>query len=468
MDVLLIVLVLCLLMLMAYRGFSTILIAPICGLILIAFASKPLLPAFTELFMIRTVGYVKSFFPIFLLGSIFGQLMGDSGFARSIARAIIRYFGKERALLAVCLTGSILTYGGVSLLVVTFAVYPFAAALYKEANIPKRFLIGALVTGAFTATLGAYPGSPQIQNIIPASFFGTTIYASPGIGLITGTALWLCSYFYMHFRIRKAAAAGEGYGENQINEPLNLDESKPTIKAVYAMLPLLAVLAINFYMGRVMTWDSTLLDPYKAMKLPLLAGAVKNVSSSWATIVALTVGSALVLILGRRYFSNGWTGILKSLNAGANGALLAIMNTAILVGFGSLMATSPGFQGILEGLMGIKIGNTPLWSMAVASNVLAGLTGSASGGISIALDLMGPQWLAWANQAGVPLDIMTRVAAIASGGLSLTPHNGALITMFVVCGLSHKTSYLDVAIISIFKGSASFLAIILYTIFGNF
>jgi H+/gluconate symporter-like permease len=468
MDVLLIVLVLCLLMFMAYRGFSTILIAPICGLLLVAFAAKPLLPAFTELFMIRTVGYVKSFFPIFLLGSIFGQLMGDSGFARSIAKAIIKYFGKERALLAVCLTGSILTYGGVSLLVVTFAVYPFAAALYKEANIPKRFLIGAMVTGAFTATLGAYPGSPQIQNIIPAAFFGTNIYASPGIGLITGTVLWLCSYFYMYFSQKKAMAAGEGYGENHINEPLNLDENKPTIKAAYAMIPLLSVLAINFYMGRIMTWDPTLLDPYKIMKLPLLAGAVKNVSSSWATIVALTVGSALVLIMGRRYFSNGWTGILKSLNAGANGALLAIMNTAILVGFGSLMATSAGFKGILDGLMGIQIGDTPLWSMAVASNVLAGLTGSASGGISIALDLMGPQWLAWANNAGVPLDIMTRVAAIASGGLSLTPHNGALITMFVVCGLSHKTSYLDVAIISIFKGSASFLAIILYTMFGNF
>ena len=468
MDILFIVLSLCLLMFMAYRGFSTIIIAPVCGLLLVALAGKAILPNFTELFMIRTVGYVKSFFPIFLLGSIFGQLMGDSGFARSIARAIINYFGKERALLSVCLTGSILTYGGVSLLVVTFAVYPFAAALYKEAGIPKRFIVGALVTGAFTATLGAYPGSPQIQNIIPASFFGTTIYASPGIGLITGTALWLCSYYYMYFRQKKAVAAGEGYGENHIMEPLNLDESKPTIKAVYAIIPLLAVLAINFYMGRVMTWDPKLLDPFKAMKLPLLAGSVNNVSSSWATIVALAVGSLLVLVLGYKYFNNGRTGILKSLNAGANGALLAIMNTAILVGFGSLMAASDGFKGILDGLMAIKIGGTPLWSMAIASNVLAGLTGSASGGISIALDLMGPQWLAWANQSGVPLDVMTRVAAIASGGLSLTPHNGALITMFVVCGLSHKTSYLDVAIISIFKGSASFLAIILYTLFGNF
>jgi H+/gluconate symporter-like permease len=138
--------------------------------------------------------------------------------------------------------------------------------------------------------------------------------------------------------------------------------------------------------------------------------------------------------------------LLKSLNAGANASLLAIMNTAVLVGFGSLMASSDGFKSILDGLMAIKIGDTPLWSMAVAANVLAGLTGSASGGISIALDLMGPQWLAWAQQAGVPLDI----------------------TMFVVCGLSHKTSYLDVAIISIFKGSASFLAIILFTLFGNF
>lgn len=310
MDAFLIILSLCLLMYMAYHGFSTILIAPVCGLLLVALAGKAVLPAFTEIFMIKTVGYVISFFPIFLLGSIFGQLMADSGFVRSIAKAIIKYFGRERALLSVCLTGSILTYGGVSLLVVTFAVYPFAAALYKEANIPKRFIIGALVTGAFTATLGAYPGSPQIQNLIPASFFGTTIYASPGIGIITGTALWLCSYFYMNYRHKKAAA-GEGYGENQINEPLNLDDSKPTIKPVYALIPLIAVLAINFYMGRMMTWGATLLDPYKAMKLPLLAGAVKNVSSSWATIVALAAGSLLVIAEGRRYFSNGWDRHLK-------------------------------------------------------------------------------------------------------------------------------------------------------------
>ena len=143
------------------------------------------------------------------------------------------------------------------------------------------------------------------------------------------------------------------------------------------------------------------------------------------------------------------------------------MNTAILVGFGSILSTSAGFKGIVDGLMAIKIGGTPLWSMAITANVLAGITGSASGGISIALDLMGKAWLEWANMAGVPLDIMTRVAAIASGGFSLTPHNGALITMFVVCGLNHKTSYLDVAIISLFKGSASFLAIIIFSIFGN-
>jgi len=455
-------------MYMAFRGFSTVIIAPFCGLLLVALAGNAVLPSFTELFMIKTVGYIKRFFPIFLLGSIFGQLMGDSGFARSIAKAIIKYFGKERALLSVCLTGSILTYGGVSLLVVTFAVYPFAAALYKEANIPKRFIVGALVIGAFTATLGAFPGSPQIQNIIPATFFGTTIYASPGIGLITGTALWLSSYFYMAYRHKRAVAAGEGYGENHINEPLNVDDSKPGIKAGYAIIPLIAVLGINFYMGRIMTWDAALLDPFKDMKLPLLVPGIKNISSSWATICALTAGSLLILIMGRNHFNQGWSGILKSLNAGANGSLLAIMNTAVLVGFGSIMSSSDGFKHILDGLMAIRIGDTPLWSMAVASNVLAGVTGSASGGLAIALDLMGQQWLDWANQAGVPLDIMTRVAAIASGGLSLTPHNGALITMFVVCGLTHKTSYLDVAIISLIKGSASFLAIILFTIFGNF
>lgn len=469
MDVIIILGCLLALMYLAWRGFSVILLAPACGLLAVALMGKAVLPAYTELFMIKTVGFIKSYFPVFFLGSVFGQLMGDSGFARSIAKAIVQKLGKDKALLSVVLPGSILTFGGVSLFVVVFAIYPFAAALYKEAGIPKRFIPGAIVTGAFTATLGAFPGSPQIQNIIPATFFGSTIFASPGIGIITGVVLWTACILYMHFQHKKAAAAGEGYGTvGLINEPLVNEEEDADTNGWIAGFPILVVLAIIFYINYNVSWDPELLAPYKAMKLPMVAASIKNVQSAWALICGLFIGSILIIGLGWKKFSGGPKGVIKSLNVGTNGSIMAILNTACLVGFGSIISTSEGFKHISEFLMGIQIGSTPLWSQAITINILAAITGSASGGVSIALDLMGRQWMEWGMQAGVPIDVMTRVAAIASGGLSLTPHNGALITLLTVCGLTHKQSYKDVLILSLFKGSASFLAIILYLIFGNF
>lgn len=470
MDVVIILGCLLTLMYLAWRGFSVILLAQACGLLAVALMGKAVLPAYTELFMIKTVGFIKSYFPVFFLGSILGQLMGDSGFARNIAKAIVQKLGKDKALLAVVLPGSILTYGGVSLFVVVFAIYPFAAALYKEANIPKRFIPGAIVTGAFTATLGAFPGSPQIQNIIPATFFGSTIFASPGIGIVTGVVLWTACILYMHSQHKKAAATGEGYGTTGlINEPL-LSETQvgTTTNGWIAAFPIFVVLAIIFYINYNVVWDPALLAPYKAMKLPMVAPSIKNVQSSWALICGLFAGVLLIIGLGWKNFSGGPKGVIKSLNVGTNGSIMAILNTACLVGFGSIISTSEGFKHISEFLMGIQIGSTPLWSQAITINILAAITGSASGGVSIALDLMGHQWLEWGIQSGVPIDVLTRIAAIASGGLSLTPQNGALITLFTVCGLTHKQSYKNILVLTLFKGSASFFAIILYSIFGNF
>ena len=364
MDVVIILGCLCALMYLAWRGFSVILLAPACGFLAVALMGKAILPAYTELFMIKTVGFIKSYFPVFFLGSLFGQLMGDSGFARSIAKSIVKKLGKDKALLSVVLPGSILTFGGVSLFVVVFAIYPFAAALYKEAGIPKRFIPGAIVTGAFTATLGAFPGSPQIQNIIPATFFGSTIFASPGIGIVTGIVLWSACFIYMYCQHKKAAAKGEGYGSPSelINEPLIKEEDTASTNGWIATFPILAVLAIIFYINYNVSWDPALLAPYKAMKLPMVAGSIKNVQSSWALICGLFVGAILIIGLGWKNFVGGPKGVIKSLNIGTNGSIMAILNTACLVGFGSIISTSDGFKHISQFLMGIQIGSTPLWS----------------------------------------------------------------------------------------------------------
>ncbi|KYZ76978.1 transporter [Anaerosporomusa subterranea] len=452
-----------LLMFFAYRGFSVILFSPIFALLAATMSGLALMPAYTELFMAKAVVYVKTFFPIFMLGAVFGKVMEDTGLAKSISISIIKGLGQERAILAVVLAGAALTYGGVSLFVVVFAVYPFAAALFREANIPKRLIPGSIALGAFTFTMDSFPGTPQIQNIIPTNFFGTNIYAAPISGILGGLAIAAGGLWWLERRRKAAAAAGEGYGNHTINEPEARDDSG--LPAWYiAALPLVTVLVVNFIMTRLFTWDPNLLAPFQAMKLPLIAASVKNVISIWSLIIALVCGIVLAVSLGVTRLPKG--GLAKALNAGAIGSLLAIMNTASEVGYGNVVASLPGFKSISGALMGIKIGGTPLVSEAVTVTTLAGITGSASGGMSIALDLMAKDWLAWANQIGMSPEMLHRVASMASGGMDTLPHNGAVITLLAVCGLTHKDSYPDIFMITCLKTIAVFAVIILHTVTG--
>lgn len=466
MEVISIIASLFLLIFFAYRGYSVIIFAPVFALLAASMSSLPIMPTYTELFMAKGVTYVKAFFPAFLLGAIFGKIMEDTGLAKGIAHSIIKGLGKERAVLAVALAGGVLTYGGVSMFVVVFAVYPFAAALFREANIPKRLIPAAIVLGAFTATMDSFPGSPQIQNIIPTSFFGTTIYAAPISGIFGGTLLVFSGLFYLNHRYKTAIESGEGYGNHTLNEPdvrEDKDEKLPSWKI--GVIPLLAVLVINFMMINYFTWNPSMLAPFQAMKLPLVAASVKNVISIWSLIIALVIGILLAMGLGYKSIPKGGS-LVKAMNAGAIGSLLAIMNTASEVGYGNVIAALPGFKFISTALMSIKIGGTPLVSEAVTVTTLAGVTGSASGGMSIALDLMSKDWLAWAQSIGMSPEILHRVASMASGGMDTLPHNGAIITLLAVCGLTHKQAYKDIFALTLMKTCIAFIVVFFHLLTG--
>ncbi|MGE5789723.1 MAG: GntP family permease [Syntrophaceae bacterium] len=465
MEVIGIVLSLFLLMGFAYMGFSVILFAPVFALIAAVLQGMPLMPSYTELFMAKAVVYVKIYFPVFMLGAVFGKVMEDTLLAKGISSAIMQKLGMKRAILAVVLSCAILTYGGVSLFVVVFAVYPFAASLFKEANIPKRLVPGTIALGSFTATMDAFPGSPQIQNIIPTNFYGTTGYAAP-IGRTIGRVLiFVFGLMYLEWRRKKAMDKGEGYGDHTLNEPAPAAADVVLPKWYIGVLPLLVVLVVNFYLSRIFAWDPAGLAALAGMKLPLMAAAVKNVIVIWSLIVALVLGIVVALALGFKNLPKGG-GLQKALNTGAIGSLLAIMNTASEVGYGNVIAALPGFKTIATALLGIQIGGTPLVSEAVSVTTLAGITGSASGGMSIALDLMSKDWLAWANSIGMSPEILHRVASMASGGCDTLPHNGAVITLLAVCGLTHKTSYIDIFAMTIIKTSMVFVVILLYTLTG--
>ncbi|WP_400164511.1 GntP family permease [Brevibacillus sp. TJ4] len=451
-EVISIILALGLLMFFAYRGYPVIIFAPIFTLLAVAMSGIALLPSYTETYMVNAANYVKSFFPIFLLGAVFGKVMEMSGAAASIAHNIVKALGSNRAILAVVLACSILTYGGVSLFVVAFAVYPFAAAIFREANIPKRLIPGAIALGAFTYTMDALPGSPQIQNIIPTSYFGTDAYAAPLVGIIGAILVFGAGMYWLERRRKQAVASGEGYGEGHVNEPdLNEGQNRTYMSIWLAILPLVIVLVGNFVLSRGSLSVGNWYDPGMLAENFNIAN-VSTVTSSWALIIALSLGVIAALLINVKEVKNK---LAAGLSTAAAGALLAIFNTASEVGFGNVVKTLPGFAVIKEWIVGAS--DNPLVSEAIAVNVLAGVTGSASGGLSIALEVMGKQYLEMANALGISPELLHRIASMASGGMDTLPHNGAVITLLAITGLTHRTSYKDIFAITIIKTVVVFI-----------
>jgi H+/gluconate symporter-like permease len=447
MEVLGIIVSLALLMFIAYRGYSVILFAPILALLAAYLQGMSVMPAYTELFMERAVSYVKSFFPVFLLGAVLGKVMEDTGMAKSIAHKIVQALGKERGILAVVLASALLTYGGVSLFVVVFAVYPFAAAMFKEAGIPKRLVPGTIALGSFTFTMTMVPGTPQIQNVIPGTFYGTNTWAAPFSGFLASAIVLGAGIMWLEHRRKQAQAKGEGYGNHTLNEPTSEATEGNYPSWILSVLPLVAVVVVNYAMTK-FAWDPALLKPFQGMGLKLLTPAIKNVAGIWSLIIGLIVGIFLAVGIGYKYLPKQG-GMQRALNTGAIGSLLAIMNTASEVGYGNVISSLPGFKSIASFLLDIKIGGTPLVSEFFTVNILAGITGSASGGMSIALSIMAKDWLTWANQVGLSPEMLHRVASMASGGFDTMPHNGAVITLLAVCGMTHVESYVDIGVTSL-------------------
>jgi len=455
-----ILLSLALLMFMAYRGFSVIVFAPIFAIAAAIFSGMAIMPTYTEIFLPNLGNYVKVYFPFFLLGAVFGKVMEQSGAAKSIAKFIVEKLGKKRAMLSVILSAAILTYGGVSLFVVAFAVYPFAASIFKEADIPKRLVPATIAVGAFTFTMDALPGTPQIQNSIPMKFFNTDLYAAPVFGTLGAIIVLVCGVSYLEWRKRKAQANGEGYGENHTQEPVLVEDGSlpnPFLSA----LPLVSVLGITLILQKLVfpKWDIVSWVTKAPYNIPE-AGVVGSMNN-WALMIALVCGIILAVSINPKRMKGN---LATAINAGAIGSLLAVMNTASEVGFGNVIKTLPGFQSIANALTNINPNGSPLLSEAVTVNTLSGVTGSASGGMSIALDTFGKQYLTWANNAGIDPQLLHRVAAMASGGMDTLPHNGAVITLLGIAGLTHKQSYKDIFAITCIKTGTVFVLIALQSI----
>ena len=470
---------------LAYRGWSILLLAPAAAILAALLAGEPALAHWTQTFMGSAAQFIMQFFPIFLLGALFGKLMEDSGSVATIAGFMTEKLGPRRAVLAVVLAGALVTYGGVSLFVAFFVIAPMAEALFRAADIPRRLMPAAIMLGASTFTMSALPGTPSIQNAIPMPFFGTTPFAAPGLGVIASAIMLAFGLWWLARAQARARARGEGFGDEAGSiqtdaaaqdpivrerattasafDPNEIGHSRESVDGppvALAFLPLAVVIGVNLAMALVVLphLDADYLAQEQWGETSL--GAVGGV---WAVVSALA-GAILVLVaINYRRLPS----LRASMDAGANASVLPVLSVASLVGFGSVVAALPAFGLVRDWVLGIEGG--PLVSLAVATNVLAALTGSASGGLTIALDALGDAYLTIAADKGIDPALLHRIAVIGAGTLDMLPHNGAVVTVLAVCGASHGESYFDIVMVGVVSSLVALAVVIgLGSLFGSF
>jgi H+/gluconate symporter-like permease len=400
---------------LALRGWNLFIAAPLCALIVGLTGGIPVFPgegerAFVTTYMDGFASFVSAWFLMFLLGSLFGKFMEDTGSADSLARWIVQQLGMQHAVVAVVIACAILTYGGVSVFIVAFSVYPMALGLFKDANLPRRFIPAALAFGSVTFTMTS-AGSPEIQNWIPIKYLGTSPYAAWQVSLIVAIFMAAAGFWWLKRMVNKAVANGEHF-EHRPGDPEIPERDYP--HPATGMLPLLVVLGIAFFFH-----DSL---------------------AQYALILALGGGCLAIIAINFRHFHD----MSRAINEGTTGALIAIGNTSAVVGFGTVAKVSPAFAVAVSAMTGIP-GNE-LIGAAIAVTVIAGLTGSASGGLSIALPVLAPYYA----ETNVNPEQLHRISSIASGALDSLPHNGYVVTTVrAICRETHRSAYGPIAALTV-------------------
>jgi len=462
-----IVLSLLLLMYLAYRDVSVLVLAPLCALLAVVFdGNSPVLATYTQIFMGSVGQFVRDYFPLFLLGAIFGKLMEDSGSAAKIAKVVVRAVGVNQTVLAIVLSCGILTYGGVSLFVVVFAVFPLSRSLFQQADIPRRLIPAAIALGSFTFTMTTMPGTVQIQNQIPMPFFRTNSFAAPGLGCIGSLIMFGFGMIWLNAQAARARRNGEGFGTilpSDAEAPeAATNGNVQKLPAVWsAIAPIICVVLLNFVFSQIVipNWDAGYLAEEQFGKTDL-----NRVLGTWSTILSMVVAIPIIIVLHFRSVDK----LKMSLATGARSSLLPIFNTASEYGYGNTIKNLAGFVIVQKFVTGIAPGN-PLISESIAVNSLAAMTGSASGGLSIALKALGDTYYQRGIEAGINPELLHRVASMSCGGLDSLPHNGAVITLLLICGVTHRQGYKDIAVVSILCPLIGTVAVIfLGTVFGSF
>lgn len=400
---------------LAFRQMSALILAPVVTIFVIVLSGMPILDTLLQHFMPATSDYITKYFLIFFVGALFGAVYQFTGAAESIARTMGCFYGNHFvAPMIMCITG-LLTFGGVSGFVVFFVVYPIALQMFKRANLTRRLIPAAISAGCWTWSMTA-PGSPSIQNTIAMKSLGTTATAAFLPSLIATAAEFLMIFVWLECRARKFTAQGKLFEDASLKMQLSAEEleersSDNLPHPIIAMIPIVAIILC-----------------FNALKLPV------------ETSVTVGIILAVVLMFKKVANINSW---IEVFNKGAADSGSAILNTAIVVGFGGVVEQTDGFHYLITHLQNLSI--SPLVFVAVTIAICAGVCGSASGGMGVAFAALTDTY----KSMGVSLEAVHRIGAIAAGTLDTLPHQGAQITLLGICKLTHKEAYFDIAVTQI-------------------
>lgn len=389
--------------------------------------------AISENFMSGMSSFAGNWFLLFMLGSILGKVMGDSGASVGIANSMLKLLGEKSVVLVIMLAGLILSYGGIGTFIIAFSLYPIAVALFQKADIPKSLIVATIMVCPVTVCMAMLPGSPSTQNLIPTTYFGTTAFAGPVLGILCSIVMFSAAYLYLNWQIRLAAKNGEHFkaSEGEVIMDLNAADEGRTPETWKCYMPIIVLLALMFGLQ----W-------------------LTEIPSSFAVACAMCASIICGCILYRDRLN-----IADAVNSGAAGGLGALIATSSIMGFGAVVSASPAYQMITGYL--VSMNTNPLVTALISINVISAITGSSAGGLNIFLSSMG-EFLA---ASGMNPSMLHRVVCIASSGFDAMPHASGIVVCNQIAKTEQKDTYKHVFICcAIMPFCCAILAAILGTI----
>ena len=425
-----IILGLAVLVMLVMRGINIYVVAFIASTIVAVLGQVNLYDALKSTYMASFAAFVQNYWLIFLTGALMGKVYEMTNGAKAIARLIVKIFGLKFALLSVPIACGILAYGGVSVYVVSFAVFPIALEVFRAADLPRNYIPAALTFGCSTFAM-ILPGAPQIQNAIPTSAVGEDLMAGAVVGFISCGVIFVVGCICLMRMVAAQKAKGAKFVAKDVDVFSDEEEAMPN--AFVALIPLIVtIILINVKINGVVLCQLE---------------------------VGVLIGAVLALILMWKYQNP--SKLLFNVGETCKSSLNAICNTAAVVAFGAVVKSVPAFDAVVGAMLNIP--GPKILGLAIATTVLAGICGSASGGVGIASPLLGPAFV----QMGIPAGAVARTIAISSCALDSLPHNGYIVTVCNgLCNETHKDCYKPVFVMTVlvpFVGTI--VAVALFTLF---